>query len=55
MELKLQKLQKTNSKAQELRSKNGYQDINKMLHHQDLLFVPKTIWIEFINRHHNDS
>ena len=54
MRLRLQELQETDSKAQELRTKNGYQDIDKVLHHPGLIFVPKAIWMEFISRNHDD-
>ena len=52
--LRLQALQEIDSKAQELRVKEGYQDINGVLHHQGLPFVPKAIWIKLISCHHND-
>ena len=32
----------------------SYQDIDRMLYHQGLLFVPKVIWMEFISRHYNN-
>ena len=54
MRLRLQGLQETDSEAQELRTKDGYQDIDEVLHHQGLFFVPKAIWIKFISRHHDD-
>ena len=54
MRLKLQELQETDSEAPKLRIKEGYQDSNGVLHHQGLLFVPKTMWIKLISRHHND-
>ena len=54
MRLRLQELQEIDSEAQELRIKDGYQDIDGVLYHQSLLFVPKAIWIELISRHHDD-
>ena len=54
MRLRLQELQETDSEAQELRTKDGYQDIDRVLQHQGLPFMPKAIWIELISRHHND-
>ena len=54
MRLRIQELQETHSKAQELRQKKDYQDINGILHHQDLPCTPEAIQIEFISRHHND-
>ena len=54
MRLRLQELQETNSEAQELRTKDGYQDIDGVLHHQGLPFVPEAIRMELISRHHDD-
>ena len=56
MRLKLQELQETNSKAQELRQQkaNGYKEIDNIIHHQGLQFVPKAIETELISRYHND-
>ena len=54
MRLKLQELQGTNSKAQELRSTKGYAEVEGVLHHQGLLFVLEAIQIKLISCHHND-
>ena len=54
MRLRLQELQEIDSEAQKLRSKEGYKEVKGVLHHQSLLFVPKTIQTELISRHHND-
>ena len=54
MRLRLQELQETNSKAQKLRSKEGYEEVKGVLHYQGLSFVLKTIRIELISRHHNN-
>ena len=54
MRLKLEELQKTDPKAQKLRSKNGYQKVNGMIHHQDLPFVPKALQIELISRYYGN-
>ena len=54
MRLKLQELQETDSKAQELRSKEGYEKVEGVLHHQDLPFVPKAIQTKLITRHHDN-
>lgn len=43
MRLKLQELQETNPKAQEAKKKDGYKEIDEVLHHQGLSFVPETI------------
>ena len=56
MRLRLQELQEANREAQELKQKkaNGYEKINKILHHQGLPFVPKAIQTKLISRHHDD-
>ena len=56
--LRLSELQESDPEAQELKSKeqlpNGWEDIDGVLHHQGLSFVPETIQIELISRHHDD-
>ena len=52
--LRLLELQETNFKVQELKMKNGYHDIDRVLHYQGLLFMLKAILIKLISRHHND-
>ena len=54
MRLRLQELQETDSEAQELRSKEGYEEVEGVLHHQGLPFVPEAIRTELISRHHDD-
>ena len=54
MRLRLQKLQETDSKAQELRSNNGYQNINKVLYYQGFFFLSKAICMEFISSYHEN-
>ena len=54
MRLRLQEPQETNFEAQDLRTKDGYYDINGVLHHQGLPFMPKAIRMELISRHYND-
>ena len=56
MRLKLQELEKTNCKAQELKQQkaDGYEEIDEILHNHGLLFVPKAIQTELISGHHND-
>ena len=53
--LKLEKLQKTNSKAQKLRQKKqaDYQDIKGVLQHQSLAFVPEAIKTGLISHNVN--
>ena len=53
--LRLQELQQTNSKAQELQSKKGYKEVKEVLHHQGLPFMPEAIWTKLISHYHNDS
>ena len=56
MRLRLQELEKTNNKAQELRQQkaDGYKEINDIFHYQSLPFAPKAIQIELISRHHDN-
>ena len=56
MRLRLQELQEIDSDAQELRQqgREGYEEVNGALHHQGLPFLPETIQIELISRHHNN-
>ena len=54
MRLKLQELQETDSEVQELRSKEEYKEVEGVLYHQDLLFMPEAIWTKLISRHHDD-
>ena len=56
MRLRLQELQETDSKAQELRQQkaDGYEEIDDILHHQGLPFVPEAIQTELISRHHDN-
>lgn len=54
MRLRLQELQETNSEAQKLGTKDGYQEVNRVFYNQGPLFVPKVIWTELINHHHNN-
>ena len=58
MRLRLSELQESDQEAQELKSKeqlpDGWEDIDRVLHHQELLFVPEVIRTKLISRHHND-
>ena len=56
MSLKLAELQESDEKAQKIRveSLDGYKDVNRVLHHQRLPFVPEVIWTELISRHHDN-
>ena len=58
MRLRLQELQDGDKHACKLRAEQlakDWQDIDGMLHHQGLSYVPEIIWAELINRHHDDS
>ena len=60
MRLRLAELQESDVEAQKIRAekqKKGlgkYVDVNGMLHHQELLFMPEIIQIELISQHYND-
>ena len=58
MSLRLLKLQELDSEAQELRSKeelpDGWEDINRVLHHQRLPLVPEVIQTELISQYHDN-
>ena len=54
MRFRLQKLQETNSEAQELRSKKGYKEVKGVLSHHSLPFVPEAIQMQLISRHHDN-
>ena len=61
MRLRLAKLQESDTEAWKIRAeelKEGfdkYVDVDKVLHYQELPFVPKIIWTELISCHHNNS
>ena len=56
MRLRLQKLQAKDKQARKTRAEysESWDDIDGVLHHQGLPFVPKIIRIELISRHHDD-
>ena len=56
MRLRLTKLQESDEKAQKIRAEglDEYEDVDGVLQHQMLPFVPEIIQIELISRHHND-
>ena len=57
MRLRLQELQKANSKGQRLKQQktNSYKEIDEIFHYQSLSFVLKTIQRKLINYHNNNS
>ena len=57
MRLRLQELQETNSEAQKIRAtelQEGWEEVDRVLHHQGLPYVPEIIRSEVISRHHDD-
>ena len=58
MKLRLAELQESDEEAQKLRAteelQEGWTDIDGVLHHQGLPFVPEIIRTELISRHHDD-
>ena len=58
MRLRLQELQGEDEQARKLKAeqpvKDGWQDIDGVLHHQGLPYVPEIIRTELISRHHDD-
>ena len=57
MRLRLSELQESDDKAQKIRAeglKSDYKEVDGVLHHQGLPFVPEAIRTELISRHHND-
>ena len=57
MRLRLLELQESDDEAWKIRAKrlkSNYKEVDGVLHHQELPFIPKAIWIEFISWHHDD-
>ena len=56
MRLRLAELQESDKEARKVRAKSrdGYKEIDGVLHHQGLPFVPEVIRTELISRHHDD-
>ena len=57
MRLRLSELQESDNKAQKIRakrSKDDYEEVDGVLHHQGLLFVLEAIRTELISRHYDD-
>lgn len=58
MHLKLHKLQEFDSRNQEIRAakqlQEGWEDLNRVFHHQNLHYIPKIICTKLINRYHNN-
>ena len=56
MRLWLAELQESDKEAWRIRTKglNGYEELDGVLYHKGLPFVPEVIWIEIISQHHDD-
>ena len=57
MHMRLQKLQETDLEAQEIRAtqlQKGWEEVDRVLHHQKLSYVPKIVRFKLISKHHND-
>ena len=57
IKLRLAELQESNNKAHKIRAKglkNKDEEVDRILHHQKLPFIPKTIQIELISWYHDD-
>ena len=56
MRLRLQELQVKDEQARKTRAEysEGWDDINGVLHHQSVSYVPEIIRMELISRHHGD-
>ncbi len=55
--MRLLELQDDDKEAMKLRSEGlskGWEDIEQVFHYQDLLYIPKIIRLELINRHYNN-
>ena len=54
--LRLQELQAEDEQARKTRAgySEGWDDIDGVLHHQGLPYVPEIIWTELISRYHDD-
>ena len=57
MRLRLSELQESDDEARKIRAegpKDDYEEVDGVLHHQGLPFVPEAIRTELISRHHNN-
>ena len=58
MRLRLVELQAEDGQARKIRTEKlggNWKDSDRILHHQDLPYIPEIIGIELISRHHNES
>ena len=57
MHIRILELQELDNEARKIRAerlKSNYEEIDRVLHHQGLPFVPEAIWTELISQHHDD-
>ena len=57
MRLRLSELQESDDETRKIRAeglKNNYEEVDGILHHQGLLFVPEAIRTEIISQHHDN-
>ena len=57
MHLRLSKLQKSDDEGRKIRAeemKDDYEEVDRVLHHQGLPFVPEAIRTELISQYHDD-
>ena len=56
MRLRLAELQESDEEARRIKAEglNGYEELDGVLYHQGLPFVPEAIRTEIISRHHDD-
>ena len=56
MRLRLAELQESDEESQRIRAEglNRYEELDGVLYHKGLPFVPEAIWTEIISRHHDD-
>ena len=56
MRLWLAELQELDEEARRIRAKglNGYKELNRVLYHQGLSFIPEIIWTKLISWHHDN-
>ena len=58
MSLRLAELQESNKTIEKFKAiaelKKSWKDVNRLLHHQKLLFVSEIIWTKLISRHYNN-
>ena len=56
MRLRLVELQESDEEVRRIKAKglNEYKELDEILYHQGLPFLPEAIWTEIISQHHED-